>query len=281
MNRLFSIIVVTFNSEKYIKDCLDSIYAQECVNPEIIVVDNGSRDKTCDIVRDSYPRVILIRNTVNMGACKARNQGIEKAGGEWILILDCDVILEKGFLEKILEYAEALGREAVVLQPKIMRPDGKRIFSCGIRRLPLGRFTDIGKGMKDTKVFNSPEEIFGACCAAALYKRSILEQVKETTGYFDERLFFLFEDVDLSWRIMNKGGKTVFIPSARCYHHGNSSQSDFFLRQYLCWRNRKFILKKQDYLNFFAVCFYDFPRFLWLKIINSRFRSHNISDIIH
>jgi len=161
-----------------------------------------------------------------------------------------------------------------------MRADGKRIFSCGIRRLPFGRFTDIGKGMKDKKTFNSPEEIFGACCAAALYKRAILEKTKETTGYFDERLFFLFEDVDVAWRIWNAGGKTVFIPSARCYHLGNSSQCDFFIRQYLCWRNRKFILKKQDYFNFLAVCFYDFPRFLWLKIINSRFRSHNISDII-
>ena len=85
-----SIIILTFNGIRFIGACLDSILAQDFQDFEVIVADNGSTDDTVSFIKKNYPRVILIENKENLGACKARNQGIKVAQGRWILALDCD-----------------------------------------------------------------------------------------------------------------------------------------------------------------------------------------------
>ena len=86
-----SIVIITFDSERYIKSCLDSIWSQDYRDFEVIIVDNGSQDGTVDFIKENYLHCILIENKENLGACKARNQGIKIAQGKWILTLDCDI----------------------------------------------------------------------------------------------------------------------------------------------------------------------------------------------
>jgi GT2 family glycosyltransferase len=268
-----SIIVLTFNSSKFIKSCLDSIFTQNYRDFETIVVDNGSKDNTVNLIKDNYPRIILIENNQNLGACKARNQGIEMSGGKWILTLDCDVILKEDLLKRLMEFVNKLDTSIGMVQPKILNLDKKTLYSCGIYLSWLRRFYDIGKGKIDNGQFNSSQYIFGACAAAALYRRKMLQDLKGDAGYFDERFFFLVEDVDLSWRAQRKGWRAAFSPQAICYHYGNSSETDKNLRRYLCFRNRNYtIIKNEGFRNYVKKilpwCFYDFPRICYIRLIN-------------
>ncbi|MDD5477939.1 MAG: glycosyltransferase family 2 protein [Candidatus Omnitrophica bacterium] len=266
---MLSIIVVTFDSGRYIKPCLDSIFRQGYEDLEVIVVDNGSRDRTCDFIKENYPKARLITNKQNLGACHAKNQGIEIASGGWVLTLDCDVVLGDGFIREIMEFANNSRDSIGMIQPKILTQGKKEIYSCGIHFSWLSRFHDIGKGLADTQRFNVALPIFGACCAAALYRRKMLEDVKDRHGYFDERFFFLFEDADLSWRAQKRGWLCMYCPKPMCFHSGNSSATDKKTRQILSFSNRRLaIFKNQNpaliLLMFPLYLVYDLPRFLIL-----------------
>ena len=265
-----SIIILTCNSSKFISRCLSSVFAQDYQDFEVILVDNGSSDNTVRLIRENYPGVILILNKTNQGAAKARNQGINIAQGNWILALDCDVVLEKCFLFNIEKAVKEAALDVGAVQSKILQSDRKTIYSVGIFVSSLRRFYDIGQGKKDTEKFDKAAYIFGACSAAALYRKDMLEAVKQGGNCFDERFFFLFEDVDLSWRAQNKKFKAIFCPGAVCYHHGNSSATPKKIRQYLCLRNRYYTLLKNDSIINYILpfLFYDLWRLLWILIVN-------------
>ncbi len=151
-----------------------------------------------------------------------------------------------------------------MIQPKIMQPDRKTIYSAGIFVSRLRRFYDIGKGRKDSGSFGKNKYIFGVCSAAALYSKNMLDEIRQGAGWFDESFFFLFEDVDLSWRAQKKRYKAIFCPNAVCYHYGNSSETPKKIRQYLSLRNRYYVLLKNDSIKSYILpfLFYDFPRLL-------------------
>lgn len=271
-----SIVIVAYNAKYLIKNCLDSIFTQIYNAFEVIIIDNGSKDDTVGFIKENYTGIKLIENKENLGAARARNQGISIAQGKWILTLDCDIILEKDFLTKIIRFVKETEGSVGIFQPKILNMDKKTIYSCGIYSSRLRRFYDVGKGRFDYGQFNTSKYIFGACSAAALYNRRMLEDIKENTGYFDERFFFLLEDVDLSWRAQRRGWKGLFYPGGVCYHLGNSSQTPKDVRQYLCWRNRDLFLEKCR-LNRFELSiislFYDLPRLAFLFLMNSYVRN--------
>ena len=276
-----SIIILTFNSVKLIKSCLDSISCQDYKDFEIIIVDNGSGDGTVDFIKEQYPQLILIENKKNLGAARGRNLGIDIARGRWIFTQDCDVILEKDLFTQITKLTEELPFDIGIIQPKILQLDKKTIYSCGVylSRI-LKRYYDIGRGKIDKAQFNKKKYVFGACSAAAFYRKNMLEELKEDTGYFDERFFFLVEDVDLSWRAQRRGFKALCYPNAVCYHLGNSSLCGKPLRQYLNWRNRKILLTKWKFNHFQSMAvylMYDFPRLLFL-LLNNRYVRKEIKD---
>ncbi len=268
-----SIVIATFNSERYIEACLRSIFNQDCLDLEVIVVDNGSGDSTIELIRRGYPGVILIKNSENRGASSARNQGIRASSADWILSLDCDAVLKRNLVSEVLKATEDLPYDVGALQPKTFNHDDSVIYSCGIHLSWLRRFYDLGRGEKDNGRFVGVGNIFGASSSCALYRRKMLEDIKEKTGYFDERFFFLVEDVDLAWRAERRGWKAVFYPQAVCYHYGNSSDFNRRLRQYLCFRNRYYLMIKNEglkrfYMNLMFLCFYDFPRFMHMLLTN-------------
>lgn len=268
---MISIIVLTYNSRNFIRPCLDSVFSQNYQDFEVIVVDNASTDGTPEVVRE-YPRAVLVANKENFGACRGRNQGIEASSGEWILTLDCDVALEKGFLSKAVNTINSLPSGIGIVQPKILNLDRKTIYSCGIHLSWVRRFYDIGRG-SDSKEFSESSGIFGACSACAFYKREMLQELKEKTGYFDERFFFLVEDLDLAWRAQKRGWRVLFIPEANCYHAGNSSGRSDKLRQCLCFRNRLYSIFKNEgfkryLLKVLPLVLYDIPRIIFLAATN-------------
>lgn len=266
-----TIVIVTLNSKQCIASCLDSIYAQDFKGFQVIAIDNASKDGTAKFLKENYPKVILIENQENLGACKARNQGIGISGSKWVLTLDCDIVLEKHFLTRLFEAISDVPSNIGMIQAKILNADKTSIYSVGILLSFLRRFFDIGRNKIDNDTFNDSKEIFGACSAASCFRREMLEQLKDSAGYFDERFFFLVEDVELSWRAQKNGWKAIYIPSLICYHQGNSSGSSRRVRQYLSLRNRLLMISKHEDLlgkirlaPFFLL--YDMPRLLYIAL---------------
>ncbi|MFH1519727.1 MAG: glycosyltransferase family 2 protein [Candidatus Omnitrophota bacterium] len=270
---MISVIVITFNSEKFIGACLDSVFRQDCPGLKVIVIDNGSQDNTRNIIKRSYPQASLIINEDNLGSCRARNQGIELSCSEWVLCLDCDTILEDNFFieaNKIISFAEP---DLGMFQPKILKYDKKTIFSCGLHLSWFRRFRDLGRNKVDCGKYNFPKHIFGASSACVFYRRKMLEDIKENTGYFDQRFFFLVEDVDLSWRANNKGWKACLFPNLKCYHVSDSCGLNKKIRQFFCFRNRYYSIAKNEGIPKYLVkilpaLFYDLPRILFLLLTN-------------
>jgi len=279
---MISVVILTYNSRDFVRFCLGSVFSQDYPNLEVIIVDNASSDGTPELVK-KYPKAILIENKENLGACRGRNQGIEVSSGEWILTLDCDVTLEKDFLSKAVDIINNLPSNTGILQSKILNLNKETIYSCGIHLSWMRRFYDIGRG-RGNKEFSEAKSIFGACSACAFYKRRMLGELKEKTGYFDERFFFLVEDVDLAWRAKKNGFKTAFAPELACRHKGNSSKVGKKKRQYLCFRNRFYtIIKNEGFIKYslkiLPLLFYDLPKVVYLIFTNRYVRKFRINDI--
>ncbi len=140
-----SIIILTWNSEQQVGACLTSLdQGLNSFSSEVIVIDNGSQDRTCSIVRETRPGAQLLCNPKNRGVAPARNQGIRLAQGEYVLILDDDTIVQPGALDRLIRYMEDQP-EAGLCGPKLTDAAGELQLSCRLfptlidklaRRLP-------------------------------------------------------------------------------------------------------------------------------------------------
>lgn len=272
---MISVVILTYNSQKYIQACLDSVFRQGPKDLEVVVIDNASSDKTREIVQ-CYPQVKLVENPKNFGASKARNQGIACSSGEWILALDSDVVLGNDFMENFDRFQKTLPDNIGMIQPNVLDAEGKTIYSQGICLSALRRFYDLSRGRSKEKLGVDEKKIIGPCSAAAFYKRSMLENLKESSGYFDERFFFLVEDVDLAWRAQRAGWKVRFCPEMVCFHKGNGSGTDKKMRQYLSFRNRYWMIaKNEDFwgrMRVYALSApYELARSAYLAVFNKYF----------
>ncbi len=154
---MVSIIIVNYNHGEFILSCVGSI--ERCLEDlahEIIVVDNRSSDDSCRLLRDEFPRAILLENTSNVGFARAVNQGARVATGKYLLLVNPDVTLLPGSLEKALQFMDAHPDVALLL-PKLLNPDGTLQFSCRTfpnflaflyRRTPLGKLFPSHKAIR-------------------------------------------------------------------------------------------------------------------------------------
>ena len=273
---MLSVVTLTCNSQEYIKACLDSVFRQDTTDIEVLIIDNASSDKTLEIIKGYFPRVKLIENPKNLGASKARNQGIECSTGDWILALDSDVVLGNDFFKKFNLAQKGFSGDTGMIQPNVLNMDGKTLYSQGIYLSAFRRFHDLNRGRPKDGVGTMRKKIIGPCSAAAFYRRSMLEKLKESTGYFDERFFFLVEDVDLAWRARRAGWKVLFNSRMECFHTGNSSGADPKFRQYLSFCNRHWMIVKNEgfwgRVKTYALCApYELARSIYLAIFNKYF----------
>ena len=278
-----SVIIPAWDAKNLLNHCLQSVFKQSYRDFEVIVIDNGSKDGTQDYIRKNYPQVSLIENKKNLGASKARNQGIKISTGDWILSLDCDVILTEDFLKEMIDSLNGTSQRIGMIGAKVYSED-RKIHTTGIMLTKIRRFYDRGKNQADYGQFDQKLDIFGPSSVAALYKKEMLEELKIKDEYFDNDFFFLVEDVDLAWRAQRAGWEGRFAPRALCFHQSDSSNTDRRRRQYLCFRNRYFlILKNESFLRlliFFipVLIFYEIPRFLYLLLTN-RYTLRLLKDI--
>ena len=172
-----SIVITTFNSEKFIKSCLNSIFAQDYRNLEIIVVDNGSVDSTEIFVKKYRPKIKFLKNIKNRGASYARNQGIDISCAEYVMCMDSDTYLEKNFLHHLKKVLSNIPPRVCAISPKILKEDSNKIFSCGISISSIYRAYDVGCDKTD-KEFNDSFLIDGPSSCCGIFRRESLERIK-------------------------------------------------------------------------------------------------------
>jgi hypothetical protein len=239
MKPLVSIIIVNFNGLRYLDPCISALMTQSYEPYEIIIVDNGSSDGSAGYVSSHFPDAILVETGSNCGFAGGANTGIRKARGEFILTLNNDTIADTKFLENLIKPMIADSRVGMCAS-KMIFPDG-RINSTGICISRSGAAWDRGIFEGDTGQYEDETEVFGPCGGAALYRRTMLDEI----GLFDEDFFIYVEDIDLAFRARLAGWLCRYVPTARVIHlHRGTAGTNSDISIYYLNRNQPWCIIK-------------------------------------
>jgi GT2 family glycosyltransferase len=231
--------IVTYNSDTHLKACLESLQKQSYRNFEIRLFDNASKDSTAGIIKEYRHLLESVHfSDQNLGFCTAHNRIIDSASSDYVLVLNPDVILDSHFLKIMISAMDndpgagsATGKlyrqqwtptnppKNPEAPPQIVRE--MKLDSTGIYFTRNQRHLDRGSGEKDVGQYNHREYVFGASGAAALYRRSMLVDIRYEKEYFDENFFAYREDADLAWRAQWMGWRCLYIPEAIGWHERN------------------------------------------------------------
>ena len=229
-----SICIVNWNTEAVLKDCLQSVLQKtQKISYEIFVVDNASKDRSVEMVKNHFPNACLIVNQRNKGFAAANNQAIRLARGRYILFLNPDTLIHEGALDTMVQFMEK-NPEAGAIGCKLLNANGsvqhsiRQSPSFGVALLEstiLGRIPLLRGRVGDFKTkgffFDKVKEVDAVCGAALLVRKDVLGEV----GPMDEEYFMFIEELDLCLRIKAKGNKIYFIPDAQITHYGGESRN--------------------------------------------------------
>jgi len=221
---MVSVLVVTWNSARYLQQCFASLDRQNYPDLEVVVIDNASTDGTREFLQSREPLWHVIYNDRNVGFAAGQNQAIRAAKGEWLLCLNPDVLLADDFVNRLVEVGSA-HPEVGSICGKLLRwdPDHdphqtRTIDSTGIYFTRNMRHLDRGAEELDSGQYDRLQYVFGATGAAALFRRSFVEQVSMDGEFFDEDFFSYREDADLAWRAQVMGWRCLYTPTAVAWH---------------------------------------------------------------
>jgi GT2 family glycosyltransferase len=274
---MVSVTIVTWNSAKHLDECFVALALQDYHDIEVIIVDNASEDGTRDCLRKVEAKYRVIYNDKNVGFAAGQNQAIRASRGDWILCLNPDVVLSPYFVTRLVAAGERHPEVGTVCgkllrwQPstrQMRRESGKSaseleprktniIDSTGIYFTPTMRHLDRGAEEIDRGQYDREQYVFGASGAAAMFRRSIIDDVSIEGEFFDEDFFAFREDGDLAWRAQVLGWKCLYTPAAVAWHvrrvtperrkdlplviNWHSAKNRFLMRGknasgWLCWR---------------------------------------------
>ena len=228
-----SVIIVSWNTKRLLTQCLESLACCQDLSLEIIVVDNASCDGTADIVREQFPQVILVENSANLGFARANNIGISRSSGNYLCLINSDVVIPKGCIEAMISYLDKHS-DIGMLGPKMLLSDGTIGQSC--MRFPTVWNWFCSALALDTIFRNS--KVFGSFMMND-FKYDRTQDVDLLTGWFwmlrrealnevgglDERFFMYGEDFDWPKRFHNAGWRVVFYHEAAAIHYCGASSS--------------------------------------------------------
>lgn len=219
-----SVIVLSWNSRRFLPDCLASVLAQNWPSVELIVVDNASTDGSATLVKERFAGVVLVESPVNLGFCGGNNLGLTRATGEFVLFLNADAILEPDYLEEALKPFADDPRVGMVAG-KVHRFDRTTIDTTGQLMSRSRRVKERGYDEPDRGQYDEPGEVFSVCGAVALYRRSVVDAISLDGEFFDSDFFAFGEDFDAGWRARRLGWICRYQPAARALHFRGGTQT--------------------------------------------------------
>lgn len=218
-----SVIIVTFNGEKVISDCLSSVLQSSYPNLEIIVVNNGSLDRTRDIVINHFPQVKLIDAKKNLGFAGGNNLGIKYATGDIIILLNDDTTVKTDWIDAIAKVFNE-DKKVGVVGCKILYPDKKTIQHAGGIVRQNGLTEHIGNGELDYGQYDFLKEVDYVTGAAIAFRRELIDIL----GLLDEKYYpIYFEETDYCFRARKLGYRIIYLPQAVVYHWESQSTVKF------------------------------------------------------
>jgi GT2 family glycosyltransferase len=240
-----SAIVINWNGQDYLPECLDALLAQDPPPSEVIVVDNHSGDSSREVVRERYPQVQLIDTGFNGGPCHARNVGTAAASEDRVLLLDNDVVLQPGVVAAMTQTMDEDESCAMVQARSVCGDDSAVVHYDGgdIHFLGMLVLRNWYRPLVDA---SEPEGPIGAGIALCFLTKKIVYQ---SVGGFDENLFILYEDNEFSYKLRMRGYTVRLCSSAVCVHKagtvGLSVRGEAHYpgkRTYLHSKNRWYVL---------------------------------------
>ena len=214
-----TVVIPNYNGKKYLKNCLKSLEdARIQTDFHVIIIDNGSADGSLQEVQDLFPWMECVYFAENRGFCAAVNEGIRRSRTPYVFLLNNDTTIEPDCI-RVLE--QRMDREPDLFSVSARMVDLKNpsiLDGAGDLYSALGWAYAIGKG-RPAANYVQPENIFSACAGAAIYRKSILDQI----GCFDELHFAYLEDVDLGYRARIYGYRNAYEPGAVVNHAGSAA----------------------------------------------------------
>jgi GT2 family glycosyltransferase len=213
------VIIPTQDHDRVLGECIRSIFRQSRQADEILVVDRRSRDATLTILQEDYPSVKIVKLKRNVNLSRALNTGIRFSSHPFVAVVFPSAKLDGKYFESVVENLE--------------KPENADVGSATGKIFKMFRGTDIidssgleagegvfppakrGEGQKGEGNFETVEPVLGVARAAAIYRRSLLEDVSLFGETFDESLEAALEDVDLAWRAHLQGWRGLYVPKAR------------------------------------------------------------------
>jgi GT2 family glycosyltransferase len=211
-------VIPNWNGERFLDLCLTSLRRQSFRDFETILVDNASTDGSVEFVERNFPEVRVLSLETNRGF-SAANLGMRASTAEYVVLLNNDTEQDPGWLEALVRAVED-HPEAGLFATKLVDFYDRRVLDGAGDAMRLsGLPYRLGHGERDRGQFGRAGYVFGACAAAALYRRNVLDEI----GLFDEDFVSYCEDGDLSFRAQLAGYRCLYVPDAVVYHMGSAS----------------------------------------------------------
>jgi GT2 family glycosyltransferase len=214
-----TVVIPNWNGKRFLKLCLGSLRDQSFTDFETLLVDNGSTDDSRSFVEEHFPEVQVIPLGENRGIAAAFNAGIKASKTKYVVLLNNDTEQDQDWLGALVRAADS-HPEAGLFASKLVDFHDRRVLDGAGDAMRLsGLPYRLGHGERDRGRFDTPGYVFGACAAAALYRKDMLDDV----GLFDEDFVSYCEDGDLSFRAQLAGYRCYYVPGAVVYHMGSAS----------------------------------------------------------
>lgn len=219
MSERVSVVIPNWNGWNLLEPCLRSLRKQVYRNFCVYVVDNNSADGSVEHTRKIFPEIQLIALPENRGFSAAVNAGISASRGEFVVALNNDTVADPRWLKVLVEAMDAHPEMGFGASMLLSYHEPDIIDSIGDGYSRAGLSFKIGVHRRNEGQYREPFEVFGACAAASIYRRTVLDEV----GVFDEDFFAYMEDVELSIRARMAGYACLAVPGAIVYHIGSAS----------------------------------------------------------
>jgi len=228
-----TIVIVNYNTRQLLRPCIDAIHASAgSLHLQIVIIDNGSRDGSAEVMKAEFGDCELVFNPSNIGFGRANNLALPKVRGAYVLLLNTDAFVAIESLESTVRYMEA-NPAVSVLGVRLIGRDGELQPSCRYFPTPWNEFlsrTGLARLFPGTKLVDdmawahdAPRECDWVPGCYYLVRKSVLDRV----GLFDPRFFLYYEEVDHCRAVKAAGGQVVFYSGTTVVHiGGESAKSD-------------------------------------------------------